>query len=248
MDKQAIIQVDTVSKRLGMNNAKIKQVSFQVQQGEIFGLIGKNGAGKTILLELLTGNHTPDEGKMMIMGYHMPTEAEKLKEHMNIFMHSTSLVDKMTVREALELFHGFYKRKGDINSILEQFGLVPYENKIVRRLSGDLRQRTILAIAVVNDPSIIFLDEPTTGLDPQSKKEYWAVLASLKLQGKTIVIISHDMTEIQSYCDRVGVMRKGSLVACNSPAKLIEELPRGGLTMEAVYMYYAVGDTGGVEV
>ncbi|MFD0588872.1 ABC transporter ATP-binding protein [Paenibacillus sp. GCM10027627] len=247
MDKQAIIQMDTVSKYFGTNNA-IKQVSFQVKQGEIFGVIGKNGAGKTTLLELLSGNQSPDEGKLHILGIDMKSEAEKLKEHINIFMQSTSLVDKMTVREALEMFQGFYAKKNDISAIIKQFGLAPYEEKVVRRLSGGLRQRITLAIAVVNDPSIIFLDEPTTGLDAQAKKEYWAILASLKLQGKTIVIISHDMTEIQYHCDRVGVMREGKLVACDSPTKLIDELPRGGLTMEAVYMYYAVGEAGGVKV
>lgn len=247
MDKQAIIQVDTVSKHYGANNA-IKQVSFQVKKGELFSVIGKNGAGKTTLLELLSGNQEPDDGVLKVLGYDMRLEREQLKEHINIFTQNTSLVDRLTVREALEMFQGFYNQKHDIDAILKQFGLTPYADKVVKRLSGGLKQRTTLAIAVVNDPSIIFLDEPTTGLDAQAKKEYWAILASLRLQGKTIVIISHDMTEIQYHCDRVGVMRSGSLVACGSPTKLITELPQGGLTMEAVYMHYAVGNAGGVEV
>lgn len=247
MDKQAIIQVDTVSKLYGTNNA-IKQVSFQVKKGELFGLIGKNGAGKTTLLELLSGNQLLDEGILKVMGIDMSTEGDRLKEHINIFSQSTSLVDRLTVREALDMFQGFYNQKDNVDIIMKQFGLTPYKDKVVRRLSGGLRQRTTLAIAVVNDPSIVFLDEPTTGLDAQAKKEYWAMLASLKLQGKTIVIVSHDMTEIQYHCDRVGVMREGSLVACDSPTTLITELPGGGLTMEAVYMHYAVSNAGGVEV
>ncbi|MDQ6420095.1 ABC transporter ATP-binding protein [Paenibacillus sp. LHD-117] len=247
MDKGAVIQVNQVSKYFGANHA-IKQVSFQVGQGELFGIIGKSGSGKTTLLELLSGQRMPDGGSVNVLGFDMLSEAEKLKEHVNFFMQTTTLVDKMTVREALEMFQGFYKRKVDIDVILKQFGLTTYADKIVKHLSGGLRQRTTLAIAVINDPAIVYLDEPTTGLDSQAKREYWSILAALRLQGKTIVIISHDMTEIQYCCDRVGVMKDGNLVVCNSPMTLIDELPHGGLTMEAVYMEYAVGSRGGVEV
>ncbi|QNK59135.1 MULTISPECIES: ABC transporter ATP-binding protein [Paenibacillus] len=247
MDKGAVIQVNQVSKHLGANHA-IKQVSFQVRQGELFGVIGKSGAGKTTLLELISGQSKPDEGSVSVLGFNMLTDGDKLKEHINFLMGTTTLIDKMTVREALEMFQDFYQRTIDTDVVLKQFGLAPYADKIVKRLSGGLRQRTTLAISVVNDPEIIFLDEPTTGLDSQAKREYWSILAGLRLQGKTIVIISHDMTEIQYCCDRVGVMKEGQLVVCDSPMTLIEELPRGGLTMEAVYMEYAVGSRGGVEV
>lgn len=247
MDHDAIIHADRVSKHYGANNA-VKQVSFQVNRGEIFGLIGKNGAGKSTLLELLSGNLAPDEGSLWVHGFDMSAEGHKLKEHINIFSQSTSLVDRLTVREALDMFQGFYSRHCDIDAVMEQFGLTPYADKIVRRLSGGLRQRTTLAIAIVNDPALIFLDEPTTGLDAQTKKEYWTILSSLRLQGKTIVIVSHDLTEMQAHCDRIGVMRGGRFVACNEPSLLISSLPSGGLTMEAVYMHYAVGEAGGVEV
>lgn len=247
MDHRAIIHADRVSKYYGANNA-IKQVSFQVKHGEIFGIIGKNGAGKSTLLELLSGNLMPDEGSLSVHGYDMRVEGTKLKEHINIFSQSTSLVDRLMVREALDMFSSFYNRQCDIDAIMKQFGLFPYADKIVRRLSGGLRQRTTLAIAVVNDPSLIFLDEPTTGLDAQSKKEYWAILSSLKLQGKTIVIVSHDLSEMQYHCDRIGILREGRFVACDAPTQLIREHPSGGLTMEAVYMHYAVGEAGGVEV
>lgn len=247
MDHRAIIHADRVSKHYGANNA-IKQVSFQVNHGEIFGIIGKNGAGKSTLLELLSGNLIPDEGSLRVHGYDLGVEGHKLKEHINIFSQSTSLVDRLMVREALDMFQGFYTRQCDIDAIMQQFGLSPYADKVVRRLSGGLRQRTTLALAVVNDPSLIFLDEPTTGLDVQAKKEYWAILSTLKLQGKTIVIVSHDLTEMQACCDRIGIMREGRFVACDEPAQLIRKLPGGGLTMEAVYMHYAVGEAGGVEV
>lgn len=247
MDKGAVIQVNQVSKQLGANHA-IKGVSFQVRQGELFGVIGKSGAGKTTLLELISGHSMPDEGTVNVLGFNLSTEAEKLKEHINFYLGTTTLIDKMTVREALDMFRDFYRRTMDTDVVLRQFGLTPYADKIVKRLSGGLRQRTMLAISVINDPELIVLDEPTTGLDGQAKREYWSILAGLRLQGKTIVIVSHDMTEIQYCCDRVGVMKEGRLVACDSPMTLIEELPRGGLTMEAVYMEYAVGSKGGVEV
>ncbi|WP_168119769.1 ABC transporter ATP-binding protein [Paenibacillus sp. HB172176] len=246
MDNYAVIQVSTVTKHYGPNNA-IHQVSLQVERGELFGIIGKNGAGKTTLLELMMGHLHADEGSLHVLGYDIQKDSEKLRDHMNIFMQSTSLIDKMTVREALLLFQSFYERKGSIDDILEQFRLAPVADKLVKRLSGGLRQRTSLALAVVHNPDVIFLDEPTTGLDIQAKKEYWDILSALKLQGKTIVIVSHDMSEIHQHCDRVGVMRDGKLVVCNHPNTLITELPGGGMTMEAVYMHYAVGAMGGVE-
>ncbi|NIK78657.1 ABC-2 type transport system ATP-binding protein [Paenibacillus castaneae] len=246
MDKQTVIQVSSISRYYGANKA-VNGVSFQVQEGEIFGIIGTNGAGKTTLLEMLMGIRMPDRGSIQILGLDALMEVERLKEDIGIHLQSTSLVDKMNVREALELFQGFYDRKSDLDLIVEQLGLGPYENKMIKRLSGGWRQRTALAIALVNDPKIIFLDEPTTGLDPQAKQEYWSLLRQLKQQGKTIVVASHDMDEIQRNCSRVAVMRKGELVICNHPSKLISGLPGGGMTMEAVYMYYAA-DAGSISV
>ncbi|MGM0882120.1 MAG: ABC transporter ATP-binding protein [Bacillota bacterium] len=247
MEKQTVIQVSSISKYYGANTA-VDHVSFQVKQGEIFGIMGTNGAGKTTLLEMLMGLRMPDTGSIEVLGFDALQEAERLKEEIGIHLQSTSLVDKMNVREALEVFQAFYKRKNDLNRIIEQFGLGPYSDKLIKRLSGGWRQRTALAIALVNDPKIIFLDEPTTGLDPQAKKDYWSLLVDLRKQGKTIVVASHDMEELQRNCNRVGVMRKGEFIICDNPSRLISELPGGGLTMEAVYMYYAVDIQGSVSV
>lgn len=247
MEKQTVIQVSSISKYYGANTA-VDHVSFQVKQGEIFGIMGTNGAGKTTLLEMLMGLRMPDTGSIEVLGFDALQEAERLKEEIGIHLQSTSLVDKMNVREALEVFQAFYKRKSDLNRIIEQFGLGPYSDKLIKRLSGGWRQRTALAIALVNDPKIIFLDEPTTGLDPQAKKDYWSLLVDLRKQGKTIVVASHDMEELQRNCNRVGVMRKGEFIICDNPSRLISELPGGGLTMEAVYMYYAVDIQGSVSV
>jgi ABC-2 type transport system ATP-binding protein len=239
MDKQTVIQVSSISKYYGANTA-VDNVSFQVNQGEIFGIMGTNGAGKTTLLEMLMGLRMPDTGSIEVLGFDALLEAERLKEEIGIHLQSTSLVDKMNVREALEAFQAFYKRKSDLNRIIEQFGLGPYTDKMIKRLSGGWRQRAALAIALVNDPKIIFLDEPTTGLDLQAKKDYWSLLVDLRKQGKTIVVSSHDMEELQRNCNRVGVMKKGEFIICDNPSRLISQLPGGGLTMEAVYMYYAV--------
>ncbi|WP_054026664.1 ABC transporter ATP-binding protein [Bacillus sp. FJAT-28004] len=247
MDKQMIIQVSSVSKYYGANKA-VDQVSFKVNEGEIFGIIGTLGAGKTTLLEMLMGIRMPDRGSIRIYGHDVVLDAEKLKEDIGIHLQSTTIVDKMNVREAMELFQGFYKRKNNLDHIIEQFGLSPYSDKLVKRLSGGWRQRTALAIALVNDPKIIFLDEPTTGLDPQAKRDYWSLLQLLKEQGKTIIVASHDMEEIQRNCNRVCVMRRGEFITCDNPSKLIAQLPGGGMTMEAVYMHHAVEMNGSVSI
>ncbi|WP_138755746.1 ABC transporter ATP-binding protein [Paenibacillus sinopodophylli] len=247
MDKETIIQVSSVSKYYGANKA-VDSVSFKVNEGELFGIIGMHGAGKTTLLEMLMGIRMPDQGSIRIYGHDVVLEAERLKEDIGIHLQSTSLVDKMNVREAMEMFQGFYKRKNNLDHIIEQFGLSPYSDKLVKRLSGGWRQRTALAIALVNDPKIIFLDEPTTGLDPQAKRDYWTLLELLRKQGKTIIVASHDMEDMQRNCNRVCVMRKGEFTACDNPSALIAQLPGGGLTMEAVYMHHAVEWNGSVSV
>ncbi|MFF2483345.1 ABC transporter ATP-binding protein [Paenibacillus sp. NPDC058071] len=241
MRKQTVIQVNSVSKNYG-NKVAVEEVSFYVKEGELFGVIGSNGAGKTTLLEMLMGLRKPDNGRIEVLGIDAIMEAERLKEFIGIHLHSTSLFDKMTVREALELFQSFYARKCDLNELIERFGLGPYENKTVKRLSGGWQQRVALAIALVNDPQIIFLDEPTTGLDTQARADYWSLILDLKRQGKTVVISSHDMGEMQRNCDRVAVLRKGGVVKCDTPLELISQIPAGGLTMEAVYMHFAYAE------
>ncbi|MUT67875.1 ABC transporter ATP-binding protein [Paenibacillus sp. NEAU-GSW1] len=241
MGKQTVIQVSSVSKSYGSNKA-VEQVSFQVNEGEMFGIIGTNGAGKTTLLEMLMGLRKPDNGRIDVLGVDAIMEAERLKEYIGIYLHSTSLVDKLTVREALEMFQSFYTRKMDLDVLIHQFGLEPYVNKAVKRLSGGWQQRTALAIALVNDPKIVFLDEPTTGLDRQARTDYWSLVLELKRQGRTIVMSSHDMGEMQRNCDRIAVLRKGSVVKCDTPSKLISQIPAGGLTMEAVYVHFAYAE------
>ncbi|MFC4779607.1 ABC transporter ATP-binding protein [Paenibacillus sp. GCM10023252] len=243
MKQQTVIEVREVSKSYGSNQA-VDEVSLDVQQGEILGIIGTNGAGKSTLLEMMMGLRKPDSGHIDVLGLTVSEQSEQLKEHIGIYMQSTSLLDRLTVLEALQLFQSFYTRKRDLALIIEQFGLEPHLNRLVRRLSGGWQQRAALALAVVNDPAVLFLDEPTTGLDYQTRAEFWSQLAELKSQGKTIVLASHDMGEVQRKCDRVIVMRRGKVVACDTPPGLISQLPEMSHTMEAVYVHLAVEQGG----
>ncbi|MEK3882352.1 ABC transporter ATP-binding protein [Paenibacillus sp. PL2-23] len=247
MDKAAIIQVDSIGKAYDGNNA-VKQLSFQVRQGELFGMIGKNGAGKSTLLELLSCHLQPDVGNVRILGLDALLEADKLRRQMNVLAHGSSFVERMTVREAMETIQSAYSGSFDIDSHMERFDLLPYEDKWIRSLPGGVKQLALLAIAIVHDPKLIFLDEPTTGLDAQAKREYWSMLEALRAEGKTIIIASHDMSLMQHCCDRILVLRQGAMAACDSPARLIDSLPGGGLTLEAVYMHFAVGEAGGVGI
>ncbi|SFF29287.1 ABC-2 type transport system ATP-binding protein [Paenibacillus catalpae] len=238
MNLETVIQVSSICKCYGPYNA-LNDVSFEVNKGELFGIIGTSGAGKTTLLEMLMGLRRPDEGTIEVLGMDAIMEAKQLKEYIGMHMYSNSLVDNLTVREALELFQSFYIRQNDIDKIIEDLELEPYVNKPVKRLSGGLQQRIALAFALVNDPEIIFLDEPTTGLDKQARADYWCLLMKLKSQGKTIVMASHDMGEMQRNCDRIAVLRKGDIVRCDSPQQLISQIPEGCFTMEGVYVHFA---------
>ena len=237
MDKQIVIDVERISKYYGIK-AAISHVSLQIGQGELFGIVGGNGAGKTTLLELISGLKMADQGSITILGKDVLFQYDELKEELGMHIQGTGLVESMNVREALTLFQSFYKKKYGADRLIGLLGLEPYADKTIKRLSGGLRQRVTLAIALVNDPTVIVLDEPTIGLDLEAKEQYWMLLGKLRDEGKTIVIASHDMEQVQRYCDRAAVMRQGQLLACDPPQSLISQLPGGGMTMEAVYMYH----------
>jgi len=237
LDKQIVIDVERISKYYGIK-AAISHVSLQIGQGELFGIVGGNGAGKTTLLELISGLKMADQGSITILGKDVLFQYDELKEELGMHIQGTGLVESMNVREALTLFQSFYKKKYGADRLIGLLGLEPYADKTIKRLSGGLRQRVTLAIALVNDPTVIVLDEPTIGLDLEAKEQYWMLLGKLRDEGKTIVIASHDMEQVQRYCDRAAVMRQGQLLACDPPQSLISQLPGGGMTMEAVYMYH----------
>lgn len=239
MDNQVVIQVRDVRKTYGSTKA-VDGISFTISRQEIFGVIGANGAGKTTTLEMAMGILKPDEGEVHVLGHDVVNDADKIKQRIGIQLQQTSLYDRIKVKEALELFSSYYDKTRDKQEIIDLLGLEPYLNKYVKKLSGGWQQRTALALALINDPEIIFLDEPTTGLDPQARRDLWDVLLMMRDEGKTIVLSTHYMEEVQQHCDRIAIIKKGRLIDCDSPEKLIGRLPDGKGTMDDVYIQLAV--------
>ncbi|QKI81237.1 ABC transporter ATP-binding protein [Kroppenstedtia eburnea] len=240
---QAVIQVRNLSKSYGKTRA-VDGISMEVFQGEIFGVIGANGAGKTTTLEMIMGLRDPDGGTIEVLGLDVMKNPSELKHRIGIQLQETALYDRIKVREALELFGSYYRKNRDREEVIEMMGLKPYLNQYVKKLSGGWQQRTALALAMINDPEVIFLDEPTTGLDPQARNELWEIILKLKEEGKTIILSTHYMEEARRYCHRVAVIRQGRIVACDTPEALIARLPEGKETMDDVYVELAVESKG----
>ncbi|MHC0035358.1 ABC transporter ATP-binding protein [Pseudoneobacillus sp. C159] len=238
--KQTVIELDNIKKAYG-NVKAVDGISLSVQKGEVLGIIGANGAGKSTTLEIMMGLRKPDAGSVKVLDMDITNTSTEIKQKIGIQLQQTSLYDRIKVKEALELFSSYYEKKRDLNEIIQTLGLEPYLNKYVKNLSGGWQQRTSLALALVNDPEIIFLDEPTTGLDPQARLELWNAINKFRAEGKTIILSTHYMDEAQRHCDRIAIIKKGRLVACDQPKNLIDSLVAGEGTMEDVYLQYAVG-------
>jgi ABC-2 type transport system ATP-binding protein len=238
--KEVVIELKNISKSYGDVKA-VNDISLLVKKGEVLGIIGANGAGKSTTLEIMMGLCQPDAGTVTVLGMDMKSASEEIKQKIGIQLQQTALYDRIKVKEALKLFSSYYEKTRDVNEIIQILGLEPYLNKYVKNLSGGWQQRTSLALALVNDPEIIFLDEPTTGLDPQARLELWKCINRYRDEGKTIILSTHYMDEAQRHCDRIAIVKKGHLVACDKPSKLIDTLIDGQGTMEDVYLRYAVG-------
>jgi ABC-2 type transport system ATP-binding protein len=227
MVSTAIIEVENLTKRYGDVEA-LRGVSFTVNEGEVFGLLGPNGAGKTSTVEILEGLRTPTSGKVSVCGLDPQTSGVAYKYVMGAALQSTALPDKMTVREALDLFVSFYPRHRDTADLLKRFGLEEKRNAQYAKLSGGQKQRLALAMAIVNDPKVIFLDEPTAGLDPQVRHEIYAIIEELKQEKKTILVTTHYIEEAERLCDRVAIVDHGKVIALGSPRELKQRA--GGTT------------------
>jgi ABC-2 type transport system ATP-binding protein len=201
----------------------VRGVSFSIEAGEIFGLLGPNGAGKTTTLECLVGLREPDSGQLEICGFDARRHPREVKERIGVALQSTALQDKITPREALRLFGSFYRERVAADTLLERFGLGDKAGAAFDTLSGGQRQRLALALAFVNRPQLVFLDEPTTGLDPQSRREVHASIARLKQEGHTVLFTTHYLDEAEQLCDRVAIIDQGNLVACGPPRELIAQ-------------------------
>src|SRR6058998_527365 len=215
----AILQVENLVKRYGDVEA-VRGVSFTVEEGEVFGLLGPNGAGKTTTVEILEGLRTPDGGHVSVCGLDPQQNPDALKHEIGAALQSTSLPDKLRVMEALRLFASFYKRRRNPEELLKRFGLEEKRNAFYSQLSGGQKQRLALAIALINDPKVVFLDEPTAGLDPQVRREIYDIIEELKRDKKTIVLTTHYIEEAERLCDRVAIIDHGKVIAMGTPREL----------------------------
>jgi ABC-2 type transport system ATP-binding protein len=196
-------------------------VSFEIERGEVFGLLGPNGSGKTTTLECIIGLREPDSGEIEIAGIDARRRPRAVKERVGAVLQTSSLQDKITPREALALFASFYDRASRPDQLLERFALVEKADAPFDSLSGGQRQRLALALAFVSNPELVFLDEPTTGLDPQSRRDVHAEIARMKSEGHTVLLTTQHIEEAERLCDRIGIIDEGHIIASGSPHELI---------------------------
>ena len=215
----SILQVENLVKSYGDVQA-VRGVSFSVEEGEVFGLLGPNGAGKTTTVEILEGLRDPDGGRVSVCGLNPQLESTALKHEIGAALQSTSLPDKIRVMEALRLFASFYKRGRKPEELLKRFGLEEKRNTFYNQLSGGQKQRLALAMALVNDPKVVFLDEPTAGLDPQVRREIYDIIEELRREKKTILMTTHYIEEAERLCDRVAIVDHGNVIALGTPREL----------------------------
>ncbi|WP_274366015.1 ABC transporter ATP-binding protein [Paenibacillus thermotolerans] len=220
---QHVIEVENLVKKYG-DFVAVDGVSFEVRQGEVFGLLGPNGAGKTTTMEMIEGLRKPDGGTAKVGGYDTRTQLEQVKAVIGVQLQSTSLFELLTVKEITQMYASFYKNPVPVDPLLESMILKDKLNGRVKHLSGGQKQRLAIALALVNDPLVVFLDEPTTGLDPQARRTLWDIIQRMKEQGKTVILSTHYMDEAYILCDRICLMDQGKVIALDTPQNLINSL------------------------
>ncbi len=218
----AAVVVENLRKFYGKVPA-VDGVSLEVRQGEVFGLIGPNGAGKTTTVEIIEGLLSRDEGAVTVCGYDPAADAGEVKQRIGVALQATALPDKIEVREALRLFASFYRRRADIDELIAAFSLEDKARSRFETLSGGQQRRLAVALALVNDPEVIIMDEPTTGLDVQARLEVHTQIERLKKLGKTIILTTHYIEEAEKLCDRVAIMNHGRLIALDEPRTLVSQ-------------------------
>jgi len=215
----AVIDVGNVHKRYG-GTVAVDDVSFTVDEAEIFGILGPNGAGKTTTVECIEGLRTPDRGRIRVLGLDPRTDAAELHQQLGVQLQESELPERIEVGEALELYSSFYRTPADWMELMRTLGLDSKRHTQYRELSGGQKQRLSVALALVGRPRIAVLDELTTGLDPQARREVWALIEGIRDRGVTIVLVTHLMEEAERLCDRVAVLDLGRVVAIDSPSAL----------------------------
>jgi ABC-2 type transport system ATP-binding protein len=223
-----IIQVKNLVKTYSNNLTAVQGITFDVFEGEIFGLLGPNGAGKTTTLEIMETLRDKTSGEVWIDGYNVDTNAAEIKKRIGVQLQASGFYPHLNLMELLDLFAGLYNIKIDKKAALESVGLQDKAKAKAKELSGGQKQRFSIATTIINKPRIIFLDEPTTGLDPQARRNLWELIKQIRAQGTTVMITTHYMDEAEQLCDRVAIVEKGKIIALNTPDGLIDELVNSG--------------------
>lgn len=227
MEKQGIISVRELSKKYGDFEA-VKQISFEVYQGEIFGLLGPNGAGKSTTLEIIETLREKTSGKIFVDGIDLDKSPNEIKKRIGVQLQTSGYYPNLNLTELLMLFGGLYNRDVNPSEFLGKVNLLDKAKSKYKELSGGQKQRFSIATTLINQPKIIFLDEPTTGLDPQARRNLWDLVRDIRSSGTTVIITTHYMDEAEVLCDRVAIMDSGKIIALDSPDQLIDKLVATG--------------------
>ena len=213
------IEVEDLRKSYGGHEA-LRGVSFTIREGEVFGLLGPNGAGKTTTVEILEGYRRPDAGSARVLGFDPPRAGREFRERIGIVLQQSQLFQNLTVSEVHQLFAGYYRRPRDVDEVIRLVGLDEKRRAKVSSLSGGQKRRLDLGVALVGDPDLVFLDEPTTGFDPAARRAAWEMIRSLRSLGKTVLLTTHYLDEAEQLADRVAVLREGRIVREGTPREL----------------------------
>lgn len=225
--KETIIKVKELVKNYGTFHA-VKGISFDVQEGEIFGLLGPNGAGKSTTLEIIETLREKTSGEVWVNGFNLDKDPDEIKKIIGVQLQTSGYYPNLKLVELITLFNGLYNRNVDPMSLLEMVNLKDKANAKVKELSGGQKQRFSVATTLINDPKIVFLDEPTTGLDPQARRNLWDLVRNIRDKGTTVIITTHYMDEAEVLCDRVAIIDAGRIIAMDSPDRLIDSLVSSG--------------------
>ncbi|MGV3658449.1 MAG: ABC transporter ATP-binding protein [Chitinophagaceae bacterium] len=230
---RTIISVKDLVKNYGAFQA-VKGISFEVAEGEIFGLLGPNGAGKSTTLEIIETLRPKTSGKVVVDGLDLDKQPNEIKKRIGVQLQSSGFYPNLNLLELIDLFCGLYNRNVDAIELLDSVNLRDKSKSKVKELSGGQKQRFSVATTLINDPKIVFLDEPTTGLDPQARRNLWELIRNIRSRGTTVIITTHYMDEAEYLCDRVAIIDAGKIVALSSPDQLIDDLVEGGFEREKV--------------
>jgi ABC-2 type transport system ATP-binding protein len=231
MNKAPIISVQHLVKNYGSFEA-VKGISFEVEEGEIFGLLGPNGAGKSTTLEIIETLREKTSGKIVVKGIDIDKDPSSIKQMIGVQLQTAGFYPNLNLTELINLFAGLYQSVIDPMSLLEKVNLVDKAKAKYKELSGGQKQRFSIATTLINRPAIIFLDEPTTGLDPQARRNLWDLIKEIRANGTTVIITTHYMDEAEILCDRVAIIDAGKIIAINTPHGLIDELVETGFEKE----------------